>query len=63
MKKPVVELSDCILCQVCEAECPQVFALNQAGYIEVADLEKYPGTCVDEAIKHCPANCIFWEED
>lgn len=63
MKKPVVELSDCILCGVCEEICPAVFRLNDAGYIEIIECAEYPQESVDEAIKNCPKDCIFWEED
>jgi ferredoxin len=62
MKRPVVELSDCILCEVCTEICPSVFRMNDAGYVEVITLETYPEGEVDEAIKNCPKDCIFWEE-
>ena len=62
MKIPVVELSDCILCGVCESVCPSVFRLCEAGYVEVLSLDHYPEEEVDEAIKNCPADCISWEE-
>jgi ferredoxin len=63
MKKiPVVELSDCILCEVCREACPAVFRMNDAGYIEVADLDAYPEADVEEAIKNCPADCIYWAD-
>ncbi|MDJ0831750.1 MAG: ferredoxin [Desulfobacterales bacterium] len=61
MKVPVVELSDCILCEVCTEICPEVFQMNAAGYVEVIDLDAYPEAEVDEAIKNCPVDCIFWE--
>ncbi len=61
VEHPVVELSDCILCGVCEAVCPEVFQLNDAGYVEVAEMEDYPEDKVNEAIKNCPADCIHWE--
>ncbi len=61
MKRPVVELSDCILCGVCESVCPEVFFITQAGYVMVADLEEYPEKCVDEAAMNCPGSCIYWE--
>lgn len=60
MRRPVVELSECILCEVCVAACPTVFILNDAGYIEVTDLAKYPEEDVNEAVKNCPAGCIYW---
>jgi ferredoxin len=63
MKKPIVELSKCIRCEVCEEVCPSVFSSNEAGFIEVADLLEYPEEDVDDAIKNCPADCIYWEEE
>jgi ferredoxin len=63
MKKPLVELSDCILCEVCVEVSPKVFSLNAAGFIQVAELTSYPEIKVEEAIKNCPANCIYWIDD
>ena len=62
MKIPVVELSDCIKCEICVEVCPIVFRINDAGYIDVADLSSYPEPEVEEAIKNCPADCIHWAE-
>jgi ferredoxin len=62
MKTPVVELSDCILCGVCEDICPEVFQINDAGYVEVADLDTYPEDAVNEAIVNCPADCVSLED-
>ncbi len=62
MKRPVVELSDCILCGVCVEVCPAAFRLNDAGFIEVLDLPAYPEAEVDEAIKNCPKDCIEWTD-
>jgi ferredoxin len=62
VKIPVVELSQCNLCEVCVEVCPVVFKLNEAGYIEVAELSVYPPAEVDEAIKNCPSDCIYWAE-
>jgi ferredoxin len=36
--------------------------LNDAGYIKVAELSDYPESCVEEAIKYCPEDCISWEK-
>lgn len=63
VKFPVVELSDCILCGVCEDICPQVFRVNDAGFVEVADLPVYPESAVDAAIRNCPADCIYWQKN
>lgn len=62
MPIPIVELNDCILCDVCVEVCPSAFCLNAAGYIEVAELDQYPQTEVDETIKSCPTGCIHWSE-
>jgi len=63
MKKPIVELSDCIACGVCAEVSPSVFRLNDAGYIEVVEFAAYPQEDVNDAIKYCPADCIAWIED
>lgn len=63
MKTPVVELSECILCEVCTSVAPSVFEMNDAGFIAVQPLDAYPEDEVEEAIKNCPADCIYWEDD
>jgi len=63
MKRPVIELSDCILCEICIEVCPSVFSLNAANFIQITDLVIYPVSEVAEAIKHCPARCISWEDE
>ena len=62
MKRPGVELSDCILCEVCTSVCPAVFQFNDSGFVEVMLLDEYPEEDVNEAIKNCPKDCIYWEE-
>ena len=63
MKKPIVELSDCISCGVCAEVSPDVFRLNDAGYIEVIEMDTYPQEEVDDAIKYCPTDCIRWTDE
>jgi len=63
MKIPVVELSLCIRCGVCEEVCPQVFKMNDAGFIAVAELNHYPTLEVNDAIKCCPTDCIYWQKE
>lgn len=63
MKKPIVELSDCIACGVCAEVSPEIFKLSDAGYIEIAELAIYPADEVNEAIKYCPTDCISWTEE
>jgi len=62
MRIPVVDIGTCTLCMGCIEVCPEVFQLNDAGFIEVVELAAYPQEAVDEAIKYCPEDCISWEE-
>lgn len=62
-RRPVVELADCSRCGVCVEACPAVFAMNDAGFVEVIDHEAYPENCVGDAIMNCPEDCIHWQED
>ena len=58
-----IDPSRCTDCDSCVETGPRVFKRNeQTGIIEVADLQKYPEDEVEEAIKMCPAECIYWEE-
>ncbi len=59
---PTIDLGACVDCEACVELCPDVFRKNEAGYIEVVDLEKYPEERVQEAIADCPADCISWME-
>ena len=63
MKSVEVDLSDCKLCEVCVEACPGVFRINDAGYIEVADLDEYPDVEVEDAIRNCPTDCIRWAQE
>ena len=60
---PEVDIGQCSLCGGCIEVCPMVFRLNEAGYVEVAELSCYPEPDVEEAIKYCPEDCIYWKED
>jgi ferredoxin len=63
MKVPVVELSECTLCGICEEVAPSVFRIADAGFVIITELSNYPENDVEEAIKNCPADCIYWEEE
>ena len=62
MKIPVIDLGECVDCDVCIEVCPAVFRRNDAGYIEVIELPEYLEEELEEAIKNCPADCITWKE-
>jgi ferredoxin len=62
MKVPVLDIGVCTLCMGCVEICPDVFLENEAGFIQVVDMDDYPQAAVDEAIKYCPVDCIGWEE-
>ncbi len=63
MKKPAIELSDCVQCGICVELHPSVFKLRDAGYIEIVDQAEYDEAKIEEVIKYCPENCVFWEAD
>ncbi len=64
MDAPVIELDQCILCEVCIDVCPEVFFINSSGgYIDIKELNEYPQDTVHEAVKHCPTDCISFNED
>ena len=60
---PVIDLSRCSDCRGCIEIAPRVFHYNSAmGVMEVIDFQIYPVELVDEAIKNCPKDCIYWDE-
>ncbi len=64
VKKPSIDLGACTKCGGCIEVAPHIFRFNEpAGYLEVCDLDSYDQELVDEAIKNCPEDCIYWEED
>ena len=62
MRIPVIDLGECSECDACIELCPAVFRRNDTGLIEVIDLPDYPEEEVDEGIKNCPCDCIYWDE-
>jgi len=62
MPKPSVDIGLCTLCMGCVEVAPEVFFLNDSGFIQAAELSVYPQDKVNEAIKYCPENAITWED-
>ncbi|MFO7752290.1 MAG: ferredoxin [Desulfobacteraceae bacterium] len=53
-----IEMEECILCGICVEIAPQLFKLNDAGYIEV-DVEGCSDSDIlQQAVSNCPKNCI-----
>jgi ferredoxin len=61
MKIPVVDLAECVLCEICVELAPQGFQINDAGFVEVLPLDDYSHEDIHEVIKNCPKDCICWE--
>lgn len=72
---PVIELSECVLCDICVDLCPDIFIKNDSGYIEVSEntvnrLYDQSGMVIDpvlledinEVIRTCRGDCISWDE-
>lgn len=57
-EKPVVDLSECTRCGICTELYPDIFSMNDAGYVNVLDCDVYIEEHVLDAIKNCPADCI-----
>lgn len=59
---PVIDLGRCTECKGCVEVAPEVFRYNgDTGLMEVIELPVYPEDKVDEAIKNCPEDCIYWD--
>ncbi|MDY0222588.1 MAG: ferredoxin [Desulfobacterium sp.] len=62
-KKLEVDLSECVLCDICVDLCPQVFKKNDADYIELIECATYPEEDLNDVIKSCRGHCIEWVEE
>jgi ferredoxin len=63
MKRPSIDLESCILCEICVELAPYAFEINDSGFVQVLPLDDYQDEQILEAVKNCPKDCIFWEED
>jgi ferredoxin len=64
VRRPGVDLGACTMCGGCLEVAPVIFRFCEAGgFLEVCDLDYYDPELVDEAIKFCPEDCIYWEDD
>ena len=62
MAQVVIDVDECLGCEACIEECPDVFGFDEdsekAFVIEGAE---EGADCVEDAIASCPAECITWE--
>ncbi len=59
---PVIDIGRCILCLGCAAIAPDIFFIDEnTGKMSVANVAVYPKALIDEAIKNCPKDCIYWD--
>ena len=64
VRRPAVDLGACTTCGGCVEIGPEIFRLrDDTGFLEVLDLDYYDPAIVEEAIKYCPEDCIYWEDD
>ncbi|MCF8076372.1 MAG: ferredoxin [Desulfotignum sp.] len=63
MKRPVIDLGSCILCEICVEVAPHAFEIGDSGFVQVRPLDDYQDETILEAVKNCPKDCISWEED
>ncbi len=76
LKQPLVDISECSLCDICIDICPNIFIKNDSGYIEVSKEIKQrlyddQGNIIDsvlfddiqDAVKNCRGDCISWDEE
>ncbi len=63
MTAPVVDIGLCSECGGCVEIAPEIFRYNEhTGLIEVIESDGYLVEDVEEAIKNCPEDCIYWDE-
>ncbi|HSL60739.1 MAG TPA: ferredoxin [Desulfotignum sp.] len=63
MKRPAIDLGCCILCEICVELASHAFEITDSGFVQVLPLDDYQDESIHEAVKNCPKDCIFWEED
>lgn len=63
-RRLVVDVGACSRCGGCVDLVPEVFRLrDDTGLIEIIDDGGLDEEAVAEAIKYCPEDCIYWEEE
>jgi ferredoxin len=63
-RRLVVDVGACSRCAGCVELVPQLFRLrDDTGLIEVIDTAELDEEAVAEAMKYCPEQCIYWEDE
>ena len=64
IRRPEIDLGACTQCGGCVEVAPEIFRFRErAGFLEVCELDYYDPELVAEAIKFCPEDCIYWQDD
>ncbi|WP_320005842.1 ferredoxin [Maridesulfovibrio sp.] len=58
----VVDVDECVGCEACVEECPDVFSMGPGDLALVHNPEGADDECIESAMELCPVNCIHWEE-
>ncbi|MCP4023630.1 MAG: ferredoxin [Desulfobacteraceae bacterium] len=56
-----IDFEGCILCEICVELAPHAFRINDAGFVEILDIDVYSDENIHEAVNNCPKDCISWE--
>jgi len=51
------------LCEICVELAPHAFEISDSGFVQIKPLNDYQDDDIHEAMKNCPKDCIFWEDD
>ncbi|MDY0191149.1 MAG: ferredoxin [Desulfuromonas sp.] len=63
-KTPWVDQEECIGCELCVSNCPEVFRMEDSGKAQCYAPEGAPEeTIQSEAIDTCPVSCIHWRDE
>lgn len=63
-RRLVVDIGACSRCGACVELAPQIFRLREdTGLIEVIEGAQLDEQAIAEAMKYCPEDCIFWEDE
>jgi ferredoxin len=60
MAEPILDMAECIQCEICVDLAPHAFGISDAGFVQVLPLDNYSDEAIHDAVKYCPKDCISW---